>query len=126
MSASLDLETTFLSLDGRGSIARHPVGPDFWETIDQNKDLLSTMVAVFRSDADWGHWEMHPGGDEIVMVIDGDITMIVEEGSIERRIALTPGCAVVIPAGARHRALVSRPSRMLAITYGEGTTHAPL
>jgi mannose-6-phosphate isomerase-like protein (cupin superfamily) len=125
-SGALDLETTYLSLDGKGAVARHTVTAAFWDTIEQNADLLATMVALFRSDADWGHWEMHPHGDEIVVLIDGEATMIIQEGDGERRVALTPGRAVVIPAGARHRALVPRPSRMLAITYGAGTTHTSL
>jgi mannose-6-phosphate isomerase-like protein (cupin superfamily) len=110
----LDLETTYLSLDGKGVVASHPVGADFWDKIDANADLLATMVAVFRSDADWGHWEMHPAGDEIVMLIEGEVTMIVQQGSTERRVALTPGHAIVIPAGARHRALVACSPSLMA------------
>ncbi len=60
--AAFDLETTYLSLDGRGSVTHLPVGRDLWETIDRNEAVKGgTLVGVYTMSADWPHWEMHRG-----------------------------------------------------------------
>lgn len=121
----LDLETTYLSLDGKGRLNRHPV-EGFWETIDSNENLLETMVTAYVSEADWPHWEMHPGGDEVLVLIDGGMTMVLDEPGGERRVEMAPGATCIVPRGVFHRAIVPTPSRFIAITYGPGTTHRPL
>jgi len=125
-TAALDLESTYLGLDGRGGVAQLAVGPDFWETIDGNPAARGTLVTAFESKQDWPHWEMHPKGDEIVCLLKGDVTMIFERARGDERVRMKPGQAVVVPAGVWHRALVPVASRMLFITYGEGTRHKKL
>src|SRR3989344_2039117 len=118
----LDLEDTYLSLDGQGGLTRHPV-VGFWETIDDNSDILSTLVSAYVSEGDWPNWEMHPGGDEVLVLVDGRMVMILEEAGGEKRIAMAPGATCIVPKGAWHRAIVPEPSRFIAITYGAGTQH---
>lgn len=125
-AAALDLESTYLSLDGKGGVAKLPVGPDFWEKIDKNPAARGTLVTQGESEGDWPHWEMHPKGDEVVYLITGDVTLIFERARRDERVRLKPGQAVVVPAGTWHRALVPVASRLLFITYGEGTRHKPL
>lgn len=121
----LDLEDTYLSLDGQGGLNRHPV-EGFWETIDDNRDLLDTLVSAYVSEADWPSWEMHPGGDEVLILIDGRMTMILDEPGGERRVEMAPGATCIVPKGVWHRALVPQASRFIGITYGPGTTHRPV
>jgi mannose-6-phosphate isomerase-like protein (cupin superfamily) len=120
-----DLEDTYLSLDGRGGLAPHPV-EGFWETIDANPDLLGTLVSAYVSAEDWSQWEMHPEGEEVLVLLDGRMTMILDEPGRERRVEMAPGATCIVPRGVWHRALVPEPSRFLAITYGAGTRHRPL
>ncbi|MDZ4373110.1 MAG: cupin domain-containing protein [Phenylobacterium sp.] len=121
----LDLETTYLSLDGQGRLHSHPL-EGFWETADENPDLLSTLVSAYVSDEDWSNWEMHPGGDEVLVLIDGRMTLILDEPNGERQVEMAPGATCVVPKGVWHRALVAQASRFIAITYGPGTTHRPV
>lgn len=123
--ARFDLEDTYLSLDGQGGLVRHPV-EGFWESVDSNPALLATLVAAFVSTEDWPHWEMHPEGDEVLVLIDGAMTMIFEEPAGERRVEMTPGATCIVPRGVWHRALVPQTSKFLGITYGPGTTHRPI
>lgn len=123
---AFDLETTYLSLDGEGRVARHPVDDAFWATIDRNADLLGTLVGAHVSTADWPHWEMHPEGEEVLVQLEGEMTLLLDEPAGERRVAMTPGATCVVPRGVWHRALVPATSRFLAITYGAGTRHRPL
>jgi len=118
---AFDLEQTYLSLDGQGRVARHPVGDDFWEKIGANSEILGTLVGAYVSTGDWPHWEMHPAGEEVLIQLDGRMTLILDEPTGERRVEMVPGATCVVPRGVWHRALVAEPSRFLGITYGAGT-----
>jgi mannose-6-phosphate isomerase-like protein (cupin superfamily) len=123
--ARFDLEDTYLSLDGQGGLATHPV-EGFWEGIDTDESLLGTLVAAFVSPEDWPHWEMHPHGEEVLVLLDGRMTMIFDEPAGERRVEMAPGATCIVPRGVWHRALVPETSKFVAITYGSGTTHRPI
>lgn len=121
----MDLEHTYLSLDGQGEVRTHPV-EGFWESVDSNADLLGTLVAGYVSTEDWPNWEMHPAGDEILVLLDGRMTLILDEPAGERRVEIAAGSTCIVPKGVWHRALVPEVSRFLGITYGAGTTHRPI
>ena len=120
-----DLESTYLSLDGHGDVRRHAAS-GFWEHIDTNTDLLGTLVAAYVSTEDWPHWEIHPAGEEVLVLVEGRMTLILDEPSGERRIDMTPGSTCIVPRGVWHRAMVPQTSRFLGITYGAGTMHRPI
>ena len=121
----LELEDTYLSLDGRGRVREH-AAEGFWETVDSNADVLGTLVAGFVSTEDWPHWEMHPEGEEVLVLVEGRMTLILDEPAGERRVEMTPGATCIVPRGVYHRALVPTLSRFIGVTYGAGTTHRPL
>jgi mannose-6-phosphate isomerase-like protein (cupin superfamily) len=124
---AFDLETTYLAVDGRGGVVELPVGPKFWETIGDNEALHgASLLGVYPMKGDWAHWEMHPAGDEVLVLLDGAATMIFDESGAERRIEMKAGRTLVVPAGTWHRALVATPGRLLALTYGKGTEHRPV
>ncbi len=118
--------TTFLPLDGRGGVAKLPVSPDFWETIDHNAAARGTLVTLFENNADWPHWEIHPEGAEVLIAFSGEVVMVLETAEGETRATMKAGDALVVPAGVWHRAEVRTAGRMLFLTYGEGTQHRPL
>jgi mannose-6-phosphate isomerase-like protein (cupin superfamily) len=76
--------------------------------------------------ADWRQYEMHPAGDEVVVLLSGAVTFVLEEAAGERRVALKPHQACVVPRGVWHRAIVDEPGAALFITRGAGTQHRPL
>ena len=123
---TIDLARTYLSLDGHGKVAVHPVDASFWQTINSNRALLGSLVGIYASGADWPHWEMHPAGEEILVLLEGALTLVLDSDGKETQVPLLPGEAVVVPRGTWHRALVAVPSKLLGITYGEGTQHRPL
>ena len=120
-----DLERTYLFIDGAGGVTPAPVGPDFWATIEQNPLASRTMVTVSEGQGAWPRWEMHPAGDEVLLILEGQPKLWFEhpDGRLE---ALTPqtGATVIVPKGVWHRA--EGAYKMLFITYGEGTTHKPV
>lgn len=123
--ARFDLEQTYLSLDGRGGVATHPV-EGFWETVNSNPSLKENLVGVYAGGSDWPNWEMHPNGDEVLVLLEGRLTMIFERAGRQTRHEMAAGSTLVVPAGTWHRALVSQPTKLMAITYGSGTQHKPV
>lgn len=48
-------------------------------------------------------WEVHPNGDELVHVLDGETTMTLLTSGEGEQVTLTAGQMVVVPAGVWHR-----------------------
>ena len=120
-----DLEKTYLGLDGAGRVTPLPVGPDFWQTISKNPAANGTLVTVSTSEGDWKHWEMHPMGDEVLILLEGHLQIVFERANGEEVLDLSPGQSLIVPKGVWHRAQRQKAVRMLFITYGAGTQHKP-
>jgi mannose-6-phosphate isomerase-like protein (cupin superfamily) len=124
-SKGFDLATTYLSLADGPDAKRIEVGPDFWQTIDQRDDLAERLVAMFAYDADWTSWEVHPDGDEIVVLLSGAVDLVLDLPGGHRTVELRDCSAAVVPRGVWHTANVLGPSEALHITRGAGTAHRP-
>ena len=83
--------------------------------------LLSALVMS----ADWKNWEMHPAGDEMLYMLEGNAIFVLELPDGTKEVDLAAGRLLVIPAGVWHTARVSGPARLLALTPGLGTQHRP-
>jgi mannose-6-phosphate isomerase-like protein (cupin superfamily) len=124
---SFDLETTYLSLDPDGHVTPLPVGPEFWKTIGENKAIKGALVTVSKAEGDWTHWEMHPHGDEVLVLLEGETRIVFERPAGRKEsFDLKAGSTLVVPAGTWHRAENQRQVRMLFITHGTGTEHKPV
>jgi mannose-6-phosphate isomerase-like protein (cupin superfamily) len=127
---SHDLAATYLRLRGDMSIEPLPVGADFWQCMaggQLGSFHNEYLVTTHHCDADWPFWEMHPQGDEVVAVLSGALTLVVETAAGERRIPLAgAGSFVIVPRGAWHTARNVQACRLLFITAGENTQHRPL
>ena len=120
---ALDLESTYLGLAEGPDVRVVPVGPDFWPTIHENEDVVPRMVAVFAFDASWNSWEMHPLGEEVVVLLDGAVDMHFEVAEGTKTLALEGGETVIVPRGVWHTLDVREAGRSLHITWGERTEH---
>jgi len=123
-----NLATTFLRLRGSDSSAEPlHVTNEFWQRLmsgalgDFHNEALVTMHSY---DATWPNWEMHPNGDEIVCLLSGRTTMVLEIDGREQLAELgEPGSYVIVPRGTWHTARTRQKCTMLFITPGEGTEH---
>ena len=70
--------------------------------------------------------EMHPDGDELLFLVSGRVTVLLEDAEPVRKVALLPGQAVVVPKGIWHRVVLDEPSQLVHITPGPGGEHRPL
>ena len=80
------------------------------------------LVAIHQFDRDWPTWEVHPYGDEIVVLLSGSANLELRQdnGNVTVRLE-APGDYIVVPKGTWHTASVQQPTRMLFITPGQGT-----
>jgi quercetin dioxygenase-like cupin family protein len=68
---------------------------------------------------------MHPRGEELVLCVDGTITLHQELNGTTITVVLTPGRAVVNPRGAWHTADVEGRATAVFVTAGMGTEVRP-
>lgn len=84
------------------------------------------LVSMYRFTEDWDSWEMHPAGDEVVLCIEGRITLHQEHGDGSTNAeTIGPGEYVINPPGTWHTADVAGEAAALFITAGVGTVHRP-
>lgn len=130
--ASFDLSRTFVHL---GSGARATPVPDF----EWTAEFLTRYEQTFAGDADegrlvciseqivtWTSWERHPAGEELVVLLSGQVDLVQDLDGRERVMSLSPGQAVINPTGVWHRSVVHEPGSALFITPGRGTQHRPM
>ncbi len=125
--ALLNLASTFLRLRPDASVEPLPVDDSFWRRLTAGElgDFHNEyLVALHAFDSDWPTWEMHPNGDELVCLLEGAVTFVLETADGNRAVELDrSGAFVLVPRGTWHTARVTKPARMLFITAGEGTEH---
>ncbi|MBY4637435.1 cupin domain-containing protein [Sphingopyxis sp. XHP0097] len=82
------------------------------------------LVSAYRFTENWDAWEMHPAGDEVVICLDGSITLHQQfaDGS-EAAVTLAAGDYAINPPGCWHTADIDGAATALFITAGLGTEH---
>lgn len=131
MTGGRDLRTCPVHL-GLGAIAEAQppfTGMDWYEAYSKRAAADGSegrLVSLFDFASDWDSWEMHPQGDELVVCLSGEMTLIQEhpDGAVHAE-TLMPGQYLINPAGVWHTANIPRPASALFITAGEGTQHRP-
>jgi uncharacterized cupin superfamily protein len=131
MPDGIDLSSTYLHLGLGASVT--PLADFEW-----SEAYLTAYDARFAADGDegrlvvlseqastWDVWERHPAGDEVVVLLDGLVDVVQDDGDHEVTISLHPGEALVNPRGVWHRSIVHEPGTALFITPGKGTEHRP-
>ncbi len=83
------------------------------------------LVSLYSFTENWTSWERHPLGDEVVVCMAGEITLIQETADGTARVTLGPGDYAINPAGTWHTADVAVHATALFITAGMGTDHRP-
>ena len=127
-AAPLDIETTYLRLKPDGRADQLPA-ENFWPQLFEGKfgNFHHEYLVVTSSfDTAWPTWEIHPNGDEIVILLSGsvDFTLDTPEGMKVLQVR-KQGEYAFVPKGTWHTANPLEPTRMLFITAGEGTYVKP-
>ena len=83
------------------------------------------LVSCYRFEESWDAWEMHPHGDEVVLCLDGEMTLIQEKDGERTTVVLAAGDYAINPPCTWHIANLSAPATALFITAGLATQHRP-
>lgn len=127
MTAAFTLDSTYIHLRPDGSAASMSGGAAFWAGIAGRRDLdAGRLMGSTRQSADWNHWERHPAGDEILVLLSGEMEVVLDTASGEQRTKLGPGQSFIVPRGVWHRGIVIRAGELMFITPGAGTEHRPV
>ena len=128
MTETLDLRRRYVELRDGGAGAALDVTERFWpDLMSGRRQIEGRLVMASDVTEDAGHWERHPAGEELVVLLAGAVDFILDEPDGERTVALREsGEAVLVPPGIWHRFAVRQPGRLLFVTPGEGTTHRPV
>lgn len=95
-------------------VAKHCVGGE-----------VGRLVTMHTTTENWGSWETHPVGEELVLVLSGRAEFIQLVDGVERRVVVGPHETIINPAGVAHTANVIEPFAALYITPAPGTSHRP-
>lgn len=129
MAHNLSTHPVHLGLGGAAGAEPEFTGMDWYGPYIERHLADGTegrLVSMYEFTADWDGWEMHPEGEEVVICLDGEITLVQEDGQGERReIPLTTGGYAINPRGVWHTANVISHARVLFITAGWGTQGRP-
>ena len=123
-----DPAKTALVVTPGATVVPKAVSPALYGELDAEFDGFKgcSLVAHHTFTEAWGTWEMHPKGDEIVCLLEGDIDFILWVDGTEQPVRVSePGSCIVVPKGVWHTARPRAPTSMLFVTPGEGTAHAP-
>jgi quercetin dioxygenase-like cupin family protein len=121
-----DPSLTYLHLGTGPETQLLPVTDAFWSTIDERTDLhTGRLVTGMTNDADWPVWEVHPVGDELIVVTSGSVRFHLDDGSSVSTVTVAAPEYIVVPAGTWHTADTLGPAHLLIVTWGEGTEHRP-
>ncbi len=125
--AASRLTETYLELRGDGGVAHIPLTPAFWPDLVSGKRRLDgRLIMAAAMTEDMTHWEIHPAGDEILLLLAGRMTVVLESDGGDEETTLQAGEAFVVPQGRWHRIKVIEPGELVFMTPGEGTEHKPL
>ncbi len=84
------------------------------------------LVTMHTFTESWDSWEMHPSGDEVVLCLAGEITLVREfPDGTKDRVTIGPGEYAINPPGVWHTADIAGTATALFITAGEGTDGRP-
>jgi cupin superfamily acireductone dioxygenase involved in methionine salvage len=80
------------------------------------------LISCHNFEKDWDSWEIHPNGDEVVLLLEGNLTFLLQADKGQMSVDLKKmGDYVIVPKNTWHTAKVYSHSKVLFITPGEGT-----
>lgn len=127
MSTGENVLSTYLHFRDDGAANTVPVSDAFWRELSAGGLAhlnQGRLMSAFTFSSAWPTWERHPAGEELVLLLSGTATVVLEESGQERAMHLDkPGDFVLVPQNVWHTARTQVETTMLFLTPGEGTEH---
>ncbi|QDM41225.1 cupin domain-containing protein [Altererythrobacter sp. TH136] len=84
------------------------------------------LVSCHEFTGSWDSWEMHPAGEEVVLCLEGAMTLHQEHpDGTTASVTIEAGEYAINPPGTWHTADIAGRAKALFITAGIGTEHRP-
>ena len=131
MNAPNNILDTYLHVRDGGKVDAIAATGEFWEALASGRlpqlDQGRLLSAFSFSEA-WPTWERHPAGEELVMLLSGAATLVLEDddGRQTSMELQAPGAYVLVPRNFWHTARTKVPTTMIFLTPGAGTEHRPV
>lgn len=130
MSSVQDILGTYLHFQDGGRADAIPVSDSFWQELAAGAHPQldrGRLMSAFTFSEPWSMWERHPAGEELVMLLSGAATVVLDEAGEQRSVLLdSPGSYVLVPRNIWHTTHTAVPTTMLFLTPGAGTEHRPV
>lgn len=120
----MNIANDFIVLSPEKNATIEKCDSTLYERLDHKYDGFKShdLIASYEFIQDWPTWEMHPEGDEIVLLLSGEATVVLKLKTGDKSIVLNKeGSYVIVPRGVWHTAKVQIKAKMLFITPGENT-----
>lgn len=124
MSSPLNMGENVVIVDSGFDAQVLRVTETMWSEIDEKYGDFAgrSLISSFTFEGDWPTWEVHPAGDEFVVLISGEAEMVLAQPGGDESVMLSePGDFVIVPKGIWHTARINTPTTMIFVTPGQGT-----
>jgi mannose-6-phosphate isomerase-like protein (cupin superfamily) len=113
---------TVLHLAGPGPIPLWDNDGSSWDPTDRLELNSGQVLSVFTYSKTWDYQECHPDGEEVALVLTGDVDLLLDDGDGEVAIRVESGSGSVVPTGTWHRIAPRESSTVLFITPAPART----
>lgn len=121
---SRSIFSEFVVLNAKKNAFVENCDSNLYSRLKQNHDSFAgcELISCHSFEHDWDTWEIHPNGDEIVILLSGQVTFVFKLNEGRETITLERlGDYTIVPKNTWHTAKTNQKSSALFITPGEGT-----
>lgn len=120
------IDQQFVVLDNTQRATIESADATLYQRLNENYESFHghTLISCYEFTQDWASWEVHPAGDEVVILLSGQATLVLQrEQGLEHIELRHTNDTCVIPSNIWHTAKISATTKLLFITPGAGTQH---
>ncbi len=126
MALPASIQSHFVVFNPKQQTSIEPYDATLYQRLEQHYNGFQghTLVSCHEFSEDWASWEIHPAGDEMIILLSGHATMVLQhEHGLEHIELRQANDFCLVPRNTWHTAKIAAASKMLFITPGAGTQH---
>jgi len=126
MALPASIKAQFVVFNPEQQAILEPADATLYQRLEQNYNGFQghTLISCHEFSEDWASWELHPAGDEMVILLSGQATILLQhEHGIEQIELRHANDFCLVPRNIWHTAKIAGDATMLFVTPGAGTIH---
>ena len=114
----IDLTSTYTLLHSTGEVERVTGGYNFQQIprMVQNRIGKHWLLSKHYYSSDWTEWVMHPACDELIYLLSGSMSILLDYGKHRSVVSLHSNDVTTIPRGVWHTVKIQTPCEVLEIS----------